>query len=161
MPGNLPMRNCTIIALMLDSGLRQNEISTLLWGDIYKEYAIVRGKGNKERFVPLGTTTRQYLQQYRQACPFTSEYVFVTRRGNPMTNNAIKLLVQKLKRSSGINLSSHKLRHNFATNYCIDSLERTGQCDAFTLKILMGHEDIKTTERYMLLYRQMVRQERQ
>lgn len=145
----LRLRNCAIIALMLDSGLRQNEVSTLLWRDIYKAYAIVRGKGNKERFVPLGATTQQYLQQYRQACPFTLDYVFVARRGTPMTNNAIKLLVQKLKRSSGINLSSHKLRHNFATNYCIDSLERTGQCDAFTLKILMGHEDIKTTERYM------------
>lgn len=145
----LRFRNCAIISLMLDSGLRQNEVATLFWKDIYPTYAIVRGKGDKERFVPLGALTKEFLQDYRRECPFSSEFVFVERRGAPMSNNAIKLFVQKIKHQSGIDFSSHKLRHNFATNYCIDSLERTGQCDAYTLKVLMGHEDVKTTEKYM------------
>ena len=89
------------------------------------------------------------MKEYRELCPYESDYVFVDRYGNSITNNAIKKLVQKLKKSTGLDFCSHKLRHNFATNYCIDSLEQTGQCDAFTLQVLMGHESVKTTEKYM------------
>ena len=90
-----------------------------------------------------------FLEEYRKLCPYERDYVFVSRRGAPITNNTIKKFIQKIKCSTGIDLSSHKLRHNFATNYCIDSLEETGQCDAFTLQVLMGHESVKTTEKYM------------
>ena len=147
----LRLRNCSIVALMLGSGLRQNEVTTLQWKNMYfnENYAVVRGKGDKERCVPLGSTTIQYLMQYKSLCPYENEFVFVERRGAPITNNAIKLLVQKIKKRTGIDFSSHKLRHNFATNFCKDSLEATGQCDAFTLQVIMGHEDIKTTEKYM------------
>lgn len=154
----LTNRNCAILALMLDSGLRQSEVATLEWKNLYIEqgYAIVCGKGNKERCVPLGEITNQFLSNYKNLCPFESDYVFVGRHGTPLTNNTIKQFVQKLKRATGIDFSSHKLRHNFATNYCTDSLERTGQCDAYTLQVLMGHEDVKTTERYMHYARSMI-----
>lgn len=147
----LTKRNCAIIALMLGSGLRQNEVTTLRWENVHFEenYALVCGKGSKERCVPLGSTVCGFLEEYRQLCPFSCDFVFVGRRGNPITNNAIKQLVQKLKHETGIDFSSHKLRHNFATNFCKDSLEATGQCDAFTLQVLMGHENVKTTEKYM------------
>lgn len=151
-------RNCAIVAFMLSSGLRQNEVSTLLWKNIYIDqgYAYVLGKGNKERYVPLGTLVGIYLEKYRELCPYQSEFVFVERRGEPITNNAIKLLIQKLKRKTGFDFSSHKLRHNFATNYCRESLEETGQCDAFTLQVIMGHEDVKTTEGYMHTARSLI-----
>ena len=144
-------RNCAIVAFMLSSGLRQNEVATLLWNNIYtgQGYAVVHGKGNKERCVPLGNLVGIYLEKYKELCPFQSDFVFVERHGEPLTNNAIKLLIQKLKRQTGIDFSSHKLRHNFATNYCRESLEETGQCDAYTLQVLMGHENVKTTEGYM------------
>lgn len=147
----LTKRNCSIIALMLGSGLRQGEVTTLKWENVYFDdgYALVCGKGSKERCVPLGSTVSRYLKDYRSECPFSNDYVFVCRRGKPITNNAIKQLMQKLKQETGINFSSHKLRHNFATNFCKDSLETTGQCDAFTLQVLMGHENVKTTEKYM------------
>lgn len=45
-------------------------------------------------------------------------------------------------------LSSHKLRHNFATNYCIDHVRQTGKTDVYDLSILMGHESIETTKKY-------------
>ncbi|MCC8139469.1 MAG: tyrosine-type recombinase/integrase [Lachnospiraceae bacterium] len=148
-PAWIQARDRAIIALMLDSGLRQNEVSTLLRSNVYASYAIVQGKGSKERAVPIGSMVRRFLDAYYSLCPFQSEYVFADRHGSQLSNNAIKLMVQKVKRASGIDFSSHKLRHNFATNYCIDSLETTGQCDAYTLKALMGHESISTTERYM------------
>ncbi|MEG1145070.1 MAG: hypothetical protein RSE05_06865, partial [Clostridium sp.] len=44
--------------------------------------------------------------------------------------------------------SSHKLRHNFATNYCIDHVRETGKSDVYDLSILMGHESIETTKKY-------------
>jgi len=154
----LTNRNCAIIAFMLGSGLRQNEVTTLKWDNIYFQpgYAIVRGKGDKERCVPLGNIVNGFLKEYKKLCPFESDFVFVGRRGTPITNNTIKQLVQKLKLATGIDFSSHKLRHNFATNFCIDSLETTGQCDAFTLQVLMGHENVKTTERYMHYARSMI-----
>lgn len=147
----LVKRNGAIIALMLGSGLRQNEVTTLKWKNIFfdENYALVCGKGSKERCVPLGAVVNSFLEDYRKLCPFTSEFVFIGRRGTPITNNTIKQLVQKLKHETGIDFSSHKLRHNFATNFCMDALESTGQCDAFTLQVLMGHENVKTTERYM------------
>lgn len=147
----LTMRNRAIIALMLGSGLRQNEVTTLQWKNIYisQNYAIVRGKGNKERCVPLGATVSSFLEEYRRTCPYDNSFVFVGRRGDSITNNAIKKMVQKLKSKSGIDISSHGMRHNFATNFCTDSLENSGQCDAYTLQSLMGHENVKTTEKYM------------
>ncbi len=64
--------------------------------------------------------------------------------------------IQKIERSfvgkvkkSGIDFSSHKLRHNFATNYCIDHYEESGQADVYKLMHLMGHGNIKTTEIYL------------
>lgn len=147
----LTERNRAILSLMLDSGLRRNEVVTLKWNNVFfdEQYALVCGKGSKERFVPIGSVVKKFLQEYRKLCPFVSEYVFVGRYGMPITDNTIKLFVQKLKQSTGLDFSAHKLRHNFATNYCIDSLESTGQCDAFTLQVLMGHENVKTTEKYM------------
>lgn len=144
-------RNCAIIAFMLGSGLRQHEVVTLQWKNMYFEenYAIVCGKGNKERCVPLGSVVVGFLNEYKSLCPFSSDHVFLGRHGCCITNNTIKQLVQKIKRVSGIDFSSHKLRHNFATNYCKDSLETTGHCDAYTLQVLMGHENVKTTEKYM------------
>ena len=152
------MRNRAIIALMLGSGLRQNEVTTLQWKNIYisQNYAIVRGKGNKERCVPLGSIVSRFLEEYRRICPYENTFVFIGRRGVPITNNTIKKMVQKLKNMSGIDISSHGMRHNFATNYCIDSLETSGQCDAYTLQSLMGHENVKTTEKYMHYAKSMI-----
>lgn len=154
----LTMRNRAIIALMLGSGLRQNEVTTLQWKNIYisQNYAIVRGKGNKERCVPLGSIVSRFLEEYRRICPYENTFVFIGRRGVPITNNTIKKMVQKLKNMSGIDISSHGMRHNFATNYCIDSLETSGQCDAYTLQSLMGHENVKTTEKYMHYAKSMI-----
>lgn len=152
------LRNCAIIALMLGSGLRRGEVVCLKWNNMYFDngYAIVCGKGNKERCVPLGAFVIDFLLKYKEQCPYENEFVFVERYGNPITVNAIKQLVQKIKCRTGIDFSAHKLRHNFATNWCKDSLEETGQCDAFTLQVLMGHEDVKTTEKYMHYAQSMV-----
>ena len=84
------------------------------------------------------------------ACPYPLEdSMFLEHDGSPLSKNAIRLTVRRLAKKLPFPLSSHKLRHNFATNYCLDKIEQDGQVDAFTLKMLMGHSEISTTERYI------------
>lgn len=147
----LVLRNKCIIALMYDSGLRQSEVCTLRRSKI--SYAdnrmVVRGKGDKERTVPLGKLTQYFMKEYTAACPFSSDALFVNRRGDPLTTNTVKLMVSRLADRLPFELSSHKLRHNFATNYCIDQYEHNCQVDIYRLMYLMGHEDVATTRRYL------------
>lgn len=147
----LTYRNKCILALMYDSGIRQSEVCNLQRRCIsYQERRMtVYGKGNKERTVPLGNLAYYFMQQYFDSCPYNSDRVFVNRHGEPLTCNAVKLLVSKLSKELKFELSSHKLRHNFATNYCIDQYEKFGQVDIYRLMIIMGHEDVETTRRYL------------
>lgn len=73
----------------------------------------------------------------------------VSRTGKELTCNAVKHMMFSIQRKLPFEFSSHKLRHNFATNYCIDQYEKTGQIDIYKLMLLMGHEDIETTRVYL------------
>lgn len=157
------IRNCCIIALMLDSGLRLNEVCTLNFGDlnIKQNLLKVHGKGDKERLVPIGQFTRYYIKKYMYLLPSDFSMkdkapLFYNRMGTRMTRNSVKLFVTKLSNKLKFNFSSHKLRHNFATNYCLDQYHASGQVDIYKLMILLGHEDIKTTRRYLHLANQII-----
>lgn len=144
-------RNRLIIALMLDSGLRQLEVCRLLHENINRQSLTMKvtGKGSKDRFVSLGLTSLQLLDDYMYLCPYKgSKNVFYDRRGNALSGNAIRLFVHRLESQLGFPLSSHKLRHNFATNFCIDNVRKTGNSHVYDLSILMGHESIETTKKY-------------
>lgn len=148
------IRNCAIIALMLDSGLRQAEITRIKCMDMdYKRKTLnVHGKGDKDRVVPLGKISSSYMKQYITLCPIklnNKDNFFITRELNPITTNTVKLMVTKLAKKLPFDMSSHKLRHNFATNYCLDQYRKYGQIDIYQLMYLLGHEDVKTTSRYL------------
>lgn len=147
----LTTRNRAIIFLMLDSGLRQNEICTLQFDDVDFQNNVlkVHGKGRKERLVYLGNTSSSLLKKYIRLCPYHSTLMFVGRRGAPMTTDSVKHLVYKISKKLPFEFSSHKLRHNFATNFCIDQYKQHGYMDVYRLMALMGHEDFKTTQRYL------------
>lgn len=151
-------RNCCIIALMLDSGLRQNEVCTLKRKDIYEHSSTLKvwGKGNKERIVPFGNISRHYVSLYNKLCPYECETLFVNRRGEPLTTNSVKLFMQKISKKLPFPFSSHKLRHNFATNYCLNQYERYGRIDIYSLMLLMGHEDVETTRKYLHFAQQII-----
>lgn len=151
-------RNRAMIALMLDSGLRRGEVCDLLTKNIYfqKSFMKVRGKGDKERFVPLGRLASQYMLEYAKLCPFHEKYFFVSRRGEPVSRNAIKQLMQKLSEKLPFEFSAHKLRHNFATNYLLDQYDKDGKMDIYKLMIILGHEDVKTTNRYLHYANQVI-----
>lgn len=148
----LEVRDKAIVALMLDSGLRQMEVSGLMWHDIqFREMTmVVHGKGDKERYVPLGNTSVYLLNEYASLCPFEkNEYVFRALDGSVITNNALKLMIGRIHKHLPFELSSHKLRHNFATNYCINQYEKRGQIDSLSLQAIMGHESLQTTDKYI------------
>ena len=147
----LTARNKAIIALMLDSGLRQNEVCILVKKglDFDRSALQVTGKGCKDRLVPLGYISKMLLEDYLSQCPYKDvDYVFCDRMGNQISRNAIKVFMNRLKHQVPFDISSHKLRHNFATNFCIDNYRRTGNTGVYDLSILMGHESIETTKRY-------------
>lgn len=146
----LTVRNKAIVSLMYDSGIRQGEVCGLLRKNLDFQRMIFKvcGKGAKERYVPLGEASKAFLLEYFKLCPYTSDYVFVNRGGRPLTNNAVRLFVNRLKQQTGIDVSSHKLRHNFATNFCLDNIKRTGCSNIHDLSIIMGHESVETTKRY-------------
>lgn len=147
----LTYRNYCIISLMLDSGLRQAEVCKLNWSDIENNfsYATVTGKGSKDRIVPLGNITCRLLQKYKSICPFDKTYIFVTPTGTQITPDSVKHMMFRLGKHLPFEISSHKLRHNFATNYCLDQYQKYGRIDIYKLMVLMGHEDIATTRRYL------------
>ena len=144
-------RNWAILSLMLDSGIRHCEVCGLLWKDVdfNDSFFKVTGKGAKDRYVPLGYMSHLFLMDYQDVCPFRdSPFVFVDRNGAALSGNAIRLFVNRLQHKLPFELSSHKLRHNFATNFCIDHIEDSGSSDVYDLSILMGHESIETTKKY-------------
>lgn len=144
-------RNCAIIALMLDSGIRQKEVCELLKENIDKERMVMKvtGKGAKDRLVPLGYISSLFLDDYLSQCPYhNTANVFVDRLGRPLSGNAVRVFVNRLQKKLPFDLSSHKLRHNFATNYCVDNLRKNGNSCVYDLSILMGHESMETTKKY-------------
>ncbi len=152
-------RNRAIVALMLDSGLRQCEVCGLMKQNIDWERNVLKvtGKGAKDRMVPLGNIAHILLEQYLSECPFKdSDLVFQDRHGNELSGNAVRLFVYRLEQKLPFAFSSHKLRHNFATNYCIDNIKTKGTTCVYDLSILMGHESIETTKKYEHFAHEMV-----
>lgn len=154
----IDIRNCAIVSLMLDSGLRRNEVCMLMNKSInYSDKIInVLGKGEKDRFVPLGNVTITFMKEYQSCCPFSSDYFFVSKSGEPITSNSIKLFMSKYSKKLPFEFSSHRLRHNFATNYLVDMYEIKGSMDIYALMAVMGHEQIETTQRYLHVANQII-----
>ena len=154
----IAIRNKLIISLMLDSGLRQGEVCTLLKRDVdlIERKVKVLGKGSKERFVPIGNFSASLFNTYFSLCPYKESFVFCCKDGAQLTNNSVKLLISKISKKLPFEFSSHKLRHNFGTNYCLDSYKKYGQVDIYKLMVIMGHEDIKTTKKYLHIANQII-----
>lgn len=148
-------RNRLIIALMLDSGLRLNEVVTLQLSSVHlkERYMIVTGKGDKQRTVPFGESTAALLTAYLDAVKFArikSNLIIKVSDIDcgfvPITDTAIKNMFRKLKRKSGVyRLYPHLLRHTFATRY----LENGG--NIYTLQAILGHTSLEMVKRYLHL----------
>lgn len=142
-------RNKIIISLMLDSGLRANEVATLRIEDINLKKGLlkVNGKGNKQRYVPFGKTTGDYLKFYKRWYIHEDKGILlINEYGNPVGYYGIKKLFQKIRKYTKKDyIHPHLLRHTFGTLYLMNG------GDIESLKIILGHTTLKMVEHYLHL----------
>lgn len=146
------LRDRAMVELLYATGLRVSELVTAEVTQVNFEvgYLRVTGKGAKQRIVPMGEGARQLLHQYvEEARPQllkqrVSRYVFVSRRGGPLTRQAFWKLLRGRAQRAGITqvISPHMLRHSFATHL----LE--GGADLRSVQVMLGHANIVTTQIY-------------
>ena len=145
------LRDRALLELLYGSGLRASEIVTLrpMDLDLHGQFLVCRGKGSRQRLVPVGGQARRSLSRYleegrpalvRGAEPGT---VFVNHRGRPLTRQGLWAIVRRHAARVGVPRAfPHALRHSFAT-HLLD-----GGADLRSVQALLGHADIATTEIY-------------
>jgi integrase/recombinase XerD len=146
------LRDRALLELMYACGLRASEAIELDVQDVDLRHGILRarGKGSKERLVPVGreavTAVRSYLQRSRPELVGLREErrLFVNRRGSGLTRQGLYKIVQRHARAVGLadKMSPHTLRHTFATHLL------AGGCDLRAVQEMLGHADIATTQIY-------------
>jgi len=148
----LALRDRALLELMYACGLRASEAVGLELGDLDLEEGILcaRGKGSKERLVPVGREALSAIRgYYRSGRPellgmTVQQRVFLNRRGAPLTRQGLYKIVQGHARRVGLEerMSPHTLRHSFATHLL------AGGCDLRSLQEMLGHADLATTQVY-------------
>lgn len=156
-------RNRAMLETLYGCGLRVSELITLKISDLFFEEGFIKitGKGNKERFVPIGRLTQKYIELYqkeirpnvnvKKGCEDT---LFLNRRGNQLTRAMIFTIIKDLASKIGLkkSISPHTLRHSFATH-----LLENG-ADLRSIQLMLGHESITTTEIYVHLDRRFLKE---
>jgi len=139
-----------LVVLLLSTGIRRSEAAAITLDDLDLENGqlLVRGKGSKERIVPLADEAAAAVQEYlKHRVETTSRHLFVSRRGgHPIRHRVIADMLGRVIKRAGLEgqgISPHKLRHTFATH-----LIRSG-ADIRTVQDLLGHTDLKTTAMYL------------
>lgn len=155
---NIGHRNKAILETLYGCGLRVSELIELKISDLFFEEGFVKvtGKGNKQRFVPIGKLTEKYIQIYRNTGRNKlviqkghEDTLFLNRRGKQLTRAMIFTIIKDLAVKISLNkvISPHTLRHSFATH-----LLENG-ADLRSIQLMLGHESITTTEIYVHLDR--------
>jgi len=143
-------RDKAMMELFYSSGLRLSEVAGLTWDrlDLGSGMVTVRGKGNRQRMVPVGRKAADALRAWRKArgalADFDEPHVFVSRQGGPLAVRSIQARISHRARQQGIpeQVHPHLLRHSFASHM----LESSG--DLRAVQELLGHADIATTQVY-------------
>jgi integrase/recombinase XerD len=146
------LRDRALLELMYASGLRASEAITLAVGDVDLDEGVLRarGKGSKERVVPVGQTAlravRDYLERGRGALTRGARVpeLFVNFRGAALTRQGLYKIVRRHAEAAGLadRMSPHTLRHTFATHLL------AGGCDLRSVQEMLGHADVATTQLY-------------
>ncbi len=146
------LRDAAMLELLYAAGLRVSELVGAKVRQVNLEagFARVFGKGSKERIVPIGTFAREKISEYlKYGRPYLlktvqSEYLFTARAGKPMTRQGFWKLLKKYAAKAGVGkkITPHSFRHSFASH-----LLEAG-ADLRSVQLMLGHEDISTTQIY-------------
>jgi len=145
------LRDRAMLELLYATGLRVSELIHVKIEDLVMDAGFLRtiGKGSKERIVPFGDTASEAMVAYvEKGRPehdrFNDAYLFLSRRGRPMTRQSFWMKIVRYAREAGIrsHISPHVLRHSFATH-----LLENG-ADLRSVQLMLGHSDISTTQIY-------------
>lgn len=148
----LSLRNKSIIAMLIDTGIRNYELCTLRILDIGETTIKILGKGNKERYVYISPMLKKYLIKYERVKDMyfknhnlKYENYFLSYRGKPLTTEGIERVVKIACGSvrDEIRCSPHTMRHYFAQKQLQNGL------DIYSLSRLLGHENVSITKRYL------------
>ncbi|MBV7270355.1 site-specific tyrosine recombinase/integron integrase [Winogradskyella luteola] len=150
---NLGERNRAIIETLYSCGLRVSELIELKISDLFFDEGFIKvtGKGNKQRFVPIGDSTQKYINIWKairnhiDVQPNSKDILFLNYKGKKLTRAMIFTIIKNLVEKSGLRktVSPHTFRHSFATH-----LLQNG-ADLRAIQMMLGHESITTTEVYM------------
>jgi integrase/recombinase XerD len=156
-------RNRAMLETLYGCGLRVSELVNLKISDLFFEEGFIKitGKGNKQRFVPVGNLTQKYIEIYKNSIrvhlPIQKGHedtLFLNRRGRQLTRAMIFTIIKELALKIDLkkNISPHTFRHSFATH-----LLENG-ADLRSIQLMLGHESITTTEIYVHLDRKHLTQ---
>lgn len=148
-------RDAAIFELLYSSGLRVGELASLKVHDLDLSNGWVRviGKGNKERYVPVGSSAVNALKAYlpvramldmRKGPVLSEDALFLNSRGGPLSSRSVARILKSCAVSAGLtkNVSPHAFRHSFATHMLY------GGADLRSIQELLGHASLSTTQRY-------------
>ncbi|PNW27951.1 site-specific tyrosine recombinase XerD [Formosa algae] len=149
-------RNRAMLETLYSCGLRVSELTHLKLSDLYFDegFIDVTGKGDKQRFVPIVSSTIKYITIYIEQVrphlniqPGHEDTVFLNRRGRQLTRAMIFTIIKQLAVKIDLNkkISPHTFRHSFATHLLQNN------ADLRSIQLLLGHESITTTEIYVHL----------
>jgi integrase/recombinase XerD len=156
-------RNRAMIEMLYGCGLRVSELVELKISDLFFDEGFIKvtGKGNKQRFVPIGELCKKYIHIYKDSIRIDlniqkgfNDTLFLNRRGRQLTRAMIFTIVKDLARKIELEkkISPHTFRHSFATH-----LLENG-ADLRSIQLMLGHESITTTEIYLHLDRKHLAQ---
>ncbi|MNS39582.1 Tyrosine recombinase XerD [compost metagenome] len=156
-------RNRAMLETLYGCGLRVSELVSLKISDLFFEegFIKVKGKGDKQRFVPIGNLTQKYIDMYKTLIRSRlsiqkghEDTLFLNRRGKQLTRAMIFTIIKDLAVKINLKktISPHTFRHSFATHL----LEHGA--DLRSIQLMLGHESITTTEIYVHLDRRHLTQ---
>jgi integrase/recombinase XerD len=142
----LALRNLALLELLYGSGLRATELVSLPRGALRvgQPFLILRGKGSKERLVPISSRAEAAVVRWREQVPGSSQWLFPSGKGH-LSRIRLYQIVKAMAADAGIppdRISPHVLRHAFATHLL------SGGADLRVVQSLLGHADIATTQIY-------------
>jgi len=146
----LALRDRAMLEVLYAGALRVSELVSARLTDTRLEQGcmMVRGKGDKERLVPLGAPAVEAIQEYLRSARAllaghrSSPHLFLARGGHPLTRTRAWQIVERASRAAGRHASPHMLRHSAATHMV------EGGADLRTVQTILGHADISTTQIY-------------